>query len=375
VKNSQKKIVLISTEFPPEPGGIGMHAWSLAKSLAARNTDVHVITDITAEIGQPIHDFDRKQPFTIYRVKRKVPFVYIHRIRSAIQVIRKIAPDAILVSGKFPLWTGAILKKLGFKVPVIGILHGSEINPSNGVFRWLTHSALKVLTKLVVVSTFSERLIPDEILKQKPVRVIPNGVELKEFLNAPWVAPEKLKGSPTLLTIGNMTKRKGQHRVIRALPTLSKYFPDIHYHCIGIPSRAEELKTLARQLGVENRITLHGKIEDRMHMFALASTADVFIMLSENQPDGDVEGYGIAILEANAIGIPAIGAKGSGINDAIESGYNGLLVNGDSHTEVEHALKEILKDRNRYAINARMWASQHDWDTIVIDYTNFIFEP
>ena len=50
----------------------------------------------------------------------------------------------------------------------------------------------------------------------------------------------------TLLTVGNVTERKGQEVVIRALPSL----PGVRYEMIGLPTRAAELAALARELGV-----------------------------------------------------------------------------------------------------------------------------
>jgi phosphatidylinositol alpha-1,6-mannosyltransferase len=218
------------------------------------------------------------------------------------------------------------------------------------------------------------RLLPRDYLKAGGWKVIPNGIDTKEYA-AVGVSAQDLSGDPALLTIGNVTRRKGQHRVIRALPRMIQIFPALHYHMIGIPTLKPEMERIAEALGVFGRITLHGKIAARHTMLSLARSADIFIMLSENQKDGDVEGFGIAILEANALGIPAIGAKGSGIEGAIQSGYNGILVDGNKPEETVAALQEILRDYEGYRARALTWAERHGWEKLIREYTSFIFQP
>ena len=46
--------------------------------------------------------------------------------------------------------------------------------------------------------------------------------------------------APQLITVGNLTQRKGQHNMINALPELLKKYPDLHYHCVGIPTEIEQ---------------------------------------------------------------------------------------------------------------------------------------
>src|SRR5690606_11393034 len=132
-------------------------------------------------------------------------------------------------------------------------------------------------------------------------------------------------GHPVLTTVGRVSTRKGQLQVINLLPELKKRYPEIHYHCIGIPTEAADFFEQAKVLGVDQQVTFHGAVDDQTLKEMLLAT-EVFVMLSTESPTGDVEGFGIAILEANALGIPAIGSKGCGIEDAIQEGISGFLV-------------------------------------------------
>jgi phosphatidylinositol alpha-1,6-mannosyltransferase len=91
-------------------------------------------------------------------------------------------------------------------------------------------------------------------------------------------------------------------------------------------------------------------------------------MLSNESQTGDVEGFGIAILEANAMGIPAIGSLGCGIEDAIDTSNTGFLIDTDDARSFQESIIQILNDRSRFKNNSKEWAQQHDWDRLIERY-------
>jgi len=111
-------------------------------------------------------------------------------------------------------------------------------------------------------------------------------------------------------------------------------------------------------------VKIHGKVASgRLHEFY--ESCDIFIMLSTNQPDGDFEGFGIALLEANYFGKPVVGSKGCGIEDAILDGFNGRLVNPNQPQEIQEAIQDILKHYEQYSLRSRQWAMKHEWKQII----------
>ncbi|MCH7525120.1 MAG: glycosyltransferase family 4 protein, partial [Bacteroidetes bacterium] len=152
--------------------------------------------------------------------------------------------------------------------------------------------------------------------------------------------------------------------VIKLLPELIKIYPEIHYHCVGIPTQKEEFISIALKLKVETHITFHGKVSDS-HLQDLLQSSDVFVMLSSPTQTGDVEGFGIAIIEANALGLPSIGAEGCGIEDAISNKKSGILVTYNDSEVFLKALNEILSKYENYKFEAKQWAKQHTWETII----------
>jgi len=121
-------------------------------------------------------------------------------------------------------------------------------------------------------------------------------------------------------------------------------------------------------LKLENNITIHGRLPGRMELARAYKTSDIFMMLSENQSDGDVEGFGISILEANLYGKPAIGSMGCGIEDAIKPGINGELVDGSNDSEISEAITNILNRKEQYSCGTIEWVSRHNWNVLINDF-------
>ncbi len=364
-----KRILLISSEYPPGPGGIGRHAADLSLALANKGYHVDVMASLDYENRDRIEEYITTLPINInlYPFKRIGWLTYLNRIRVVLKQIRTKSYERIIVTGMFPLWVGALAKLIyNTKVHLDSFIHGSEINPGNTILRWLTHWSLKKADHVWAVSGFTASLIPVGLINKNKITVLPNGIHGLDWISYINSKPfSNWKGYPKLLTVGNITPRKGQHRVIKALPILIKEFPNIHYHIVGLPTQEKEIRELAETLGVSKQITVHGRLPDREELAMAYKTADIFMMLSENQADGDVEGFGIAILEANYFGLPTIGAKGCGIEDAIQSGINGELVDGNNAQEIKNYLNKILNNKADYTSQLDGWVEKHDWNILI----------
>lgn len=356
-----KEILIVATEFPPGPGGIGSHAFSMARALYAKGYSVTVVAPADFVTKEEVVEFDSRQDFTIVRYDRTERFHYLKRFKVVARHIR----SNVILSGKFALWIGLWLGIRFRKCNRIAILHGTEVRPSNLFDRIMTHLSIASMTKVVAVSSFTKSLIPKWTIKNKEVSIIPNGINPEEFGEDDDKV--ELIGNPSLLTVGNVTPRKGQHRVIKAMPEILKKFPEAHYHIVGLPTYKDQFHQLAQSLGVEQAITFHGKIKSREDLYRLYRSSDVFMILSENQKDGDCEGFGIVVLEAGYFDLPSIGATGSGIVDAIEDGKSGYLVDGNDAKCICEALVKIMQNKDELRKGAKAFAIAHNWNTIIND--------
>ena len=359
------KLLLISSEFPPGPGGIGHHAYSLCTSLIRKGHEVVVLTVTDFATAEQVRAFDEAHDIEIIRFPRIGWRTYLNRVFMTDRTVRRGGFDRILLTGKFSLWLGLYIKWRFPSIPTIAIVHGSEVNPSGRLVRKLTHQAIEKADRIVSVSRFTTSLLPEQVRKNKHIDIIPNGIDTLLLSSYPTDTKIDLKGSPRLLTVGHVSPRKGQHRVIAALPALRAIYPELHYHIVGRPITQQKLQDLARSLGVSDMITLHGTAPTHHSLSAFYRHTDVFMLLSENQPNGDVEGFGIVALEANYFGMPVVGALHCGVEDAVDDGKTGVLADGNDVPAVAEAVRRCVQERDVMSAQARQWANRHDWNQIV----------
>jgi len=140
---------------------------------------------------------------------------------------------------------------------------------------------------------------------------------------------------------------------------------------VGIPTEKKNFENLARKLGVFNSVKFYGSVSEEEKCNLLRSS-DIFIMLSESTKWGDIEGFGIAILEANSLGLPAIGSLGCGIEEAVKDQFSGYLVDINDKEKILEKVEKLLKHYDQYSNNAKSWSTSFSWDKVIHNYIHII---
>ncbi|HUO52959.1 MAG TPA: glycosyltransferase family 4 protein, partial [Gemmatimonadaceae bacterium] len=352
------KLLLLSSEFPPGPGGIGTHAAALAARLTAMGWEVTVLSRQDYASDEEVAAFNAAQPYRIVRFKAVAGSLVeaAYRYRVAARIIREWNPDAMLASGERSVWLAWRLARIR-RTPWIAVGHGTEFGLQSALERRLNRRAFTSATMIVCPSEYTRARMHAAGIRGRREMVIPNGADESVFR----ILPDGARGStagPLLLTVGNLTERKGQDVVIRALPSL----PGVRYEMIGLPTRREELAALAKELGVLDRVEFLGRLPQE-EVVRRMNACDLFVMTSRNTRSGDFEGFGIAVVEAALCGKTAVVASGSGLAEAIVAGETGTLVREDDPRDTARAIQELLRDgmkrkRMAAAAHARALAEQ-----------------
>ena len=160
------------------------------------------------------------------------------------------------------------------------------------------------------------------------------------------------QGKRVILSLARLVQRKGQDLVIRSLPRLND-LTNILYVIAGKGAYENNLKDLVARLGLTEHVRFVGFVpESRKVQYFQA--CDIYAMPSKSEADqGDVEGFGLTYLEANACGKPVIGGRQGGCMEAIADGISGLLVDPDSEEHMAAALERLLNDETYYGRLAR----------------------
>ncbi len=358
----KNKVLIISSEFPPGPGGIGSHAFNLSNGLSKRGYEV-IINTKSDYVDKDLEVlFDKKCSYKIFRFKRKRTTLQnlFHRLSIITRTIFRYNIKHVIISGEFSIWLIPLIKIYGV-LKITTIIHGTELG-KNFYLRW-TLFCLGKSNKIISVSNFTKSLVPKN-LKLK-THVINNGVDIDKWSNID--KKRILENFPILLTVGSISIRKGQFDVIKFLPQIIKEYPLTHYHCVGNYENIEDFIKLIKQLKLNNFITLHGILK-HSELEKMYSISHVNMLLSNNNNNTDFEGFGISVLEGNLYGVPAIGAKESGLEDAIRNHHNGELVNPNNIVEVMGALKNIFMNYDKYFARSKAYAIENKWEKKMIQY-------
>lgn len=344
------RLLFVSSEFPPGPGGIGTHAYQVSRNLARLGWEVAVVTSQDYASEDQIGSFNQAQPFPVERLRPVSfsPAEAIYRWRVLSRWIRKWHPDIVLASGTRSTWMVAFSAQIR-NFPWMAIGHGSEFKLSSAWQRALVRWSFRRASSVVCVSRYTWRQMLEAKIRPRGGAVIPNGADHAHFRALPLEEsndcrlPKSLHGQRLLITVGSVTERKGQDVVIRALPYVLKRVPNTHYIIVGMAAKELEFSRLTRELGIAEHVHFLGRV-DPQELVRLLNRADVFLMTSKHTPDGDFEGYGIAVLEAALCGKPAIVSNNSGLAETIVHGDTGLGVPEGDERATAKAILALLED-------------------------------
>jgi len=373
------KLAIFSTEFPPGPGGIGTHAFELARNLVSRGWETSVVASQDYCSAEEIAAFNTGQPFEIDRMSRIgwAPLEASYRLAKGLRHVRRLRPDLLLATGERAAHVVWVISRMT-GIPWVAVGHGGEFgDPSKLAHALVTRTYSRALA-VICVSEYTRRFMESRGVRARNIFVIPNGADDRRFHVVPTHEVEPVmqrlgfpRSSRFLLTVGNVCDRKGQELMIRAMPRVLQDHPETHYLAVGIPTIVDRLKTVARDLNVHDNVHFPGRLngDDVLH---LMNAADVFAMTSRHTSDGDFEGFGIAVVEAALCATPSVVTGGSGLSEAIVDGETGFSVPEGDVDALSRTLVRLLGDeplRHRMGEAARQRAlREQTWDRRAEEY-------
>jgi phosphatidylinositol alpha-1,6-mannosyltransferase len=262
--------------------------------------------------------------------------------------------------------------------------HGEEVNLSNRELTpprhrrrvygsrelgWIVGTVLANATYVIANSDNTASILTERWrLPAERVQRVHPGVDTERF--TPAARDTKLRARlgwddrPVLLTVGRLQRRKGHDTLIAALPRIRQRVPDVLYAIVGAGERGDSLVRLARDLDVESAVAFMGEIDDDQ-LVECYRQCDLFV-LPNREINGDIEGFGLVLLEAQACGRPVVAGDSGGTRETLDPGRTGLLVACDGPDELAARVSALLGDRHRLeamgAAGRRWIESNFGWD-------------
>lgn len=205
--------------------------------------------------------------------------------------------------------------------------------------RWLIARALQKAAAVTAVSAFTAEMVESFFPLDRPVRVIENAVDTQMFRPNPRAAGEP--ESVRVLVSGKASRRKGTHLIAAIASNLA---PGIEVVCTMSPeARRKWIGDLPNVRAIGRQSV------DRMPQ--LYQQSDILLMPTAR------EGFGLAVAEAMATGIPVVASDSSTMPDLVEHGKGGYLCSLDEPEEFAHRINELAASPE---VRLRMGAFNRD---------------
>jgi len=202
-----------------------------------------------------------------------------------------------------------------------------------GPFRYVERTVSRLADRVVTITDALHRFTVDEVgIPAAKVETIHYGLD---DLPAPWGAnpPDTVPdGARVLLAISRLTGQKGIDVAVRALDSLPD---DTVLVVLGEGPERDALESLARELGVDRRVFLLGRVPD---VAAWLRRATLFVHPAR------WEGFGLGVLEAMLAGLPVVASNVSSLPELVVDGGTGILVRPDDPSALALGIARALDE-------------------------------
>jgi N-acetyl-alpha-D-glucosaminyl L-malate synthase BshA len=354
----------------PTFGGSGVVATELGLELAHRGHEIHFITYKQPvrlallnsnihyhEVNVPEYPLFHYQPYELALSSKLVDTVKLYKIE--VLHVHYAIPHA---------YAGYMAKQMladeGISLPMITTLHGTDITLVGNHPFYKTAVTFSI-NKSDYVTSVSQNL-KDETYKlfniNKEIEVIPNFIEID---------PSKidLKGSCHRSLMAHEDEKIITHisnfREVKRIPDVVRIFHKIQQELparlmlVGDGPEREKAEALCQSLGIQDRVIFFGNSHE---IDKILCFSDLFLLPSET------ESFGLAALEAMALGVPVISSNSGGLPEVNIHGVSGYLSDvGDVNEMAQNAIT-ILKDKttlDKFKLNALKVAETFDIQNIM----------
>lgn len=357
----------------PTYGGSGVVATELGKALAMKGHQIHFIT-----YSQPVrlgsfrdNIFYHEVVVTNYPLFEYQPYE-TELASKMVDVVEHEKLDLLHVHYAIPhasaaFMTQQILKSRGVNIPFITTLHGTDITLV-GRDKSFEPVITFCLNQSNAVTAVSESLKQDTYRHfdtKREIKVIPNFINnfSEDPLDIELERRRKYAKDDERIVchVSNFRKVKRVEDVIRVFHEINKNVKS-RLLLIGDGPERYNVEVLCRELKTCDRVMMVGKIRDTANLMSLA---DLFLLPSQT------ESFGLAALEAMAVGVPVVSSNTGGIPEVNKHGYSGYLSDvGNIKEMAENGIKILKDDKtlNQFKVQAQEQARQFSLEKILPEY-------
>jgi phosphatidylinositol alpha-1,6-mannosyltransferase len=366
---NKRQVLLVTNDLGPRAGGIETFILGLIDQLDGAQLLIYTSSqEGSKEFDQ---ELSARTGALVIRDKSKVLLPTPRVNRAVAKLMKEYQVEIIWFGAAAPLgWMAGSLRRNGAK-RLVSLTHGHEVWWAKvPPFNWILRRTSRNLDVITYLGDFTKKVISRSVADASRLVQIAPGIPIDHFIpgskDAALVQQYGLSGKKVIICVGRLVHRKGQDRLLEALPEIIKSEPEVVVLFVGIGPRRAKLDALIRSHKLEKYVVFAGRVayKDLPRYFRLG---DIFVMPSRSRLAGlEVEGLGIVYLEASACGLPVIAGSSGGAPDAVLANKTGLVVDGRDTHAISKAVTELFSDPARMKEMGgvgRTWiVEQWSWD-------------
>jgi len=366
-----EKILFVTNDFGPRAGGIETFIIGLIERLPKNSVTVY--TSAQNDTQAYDHSWHEEYGVSVIRDRARV-LLPTPRVARAIRKMSKNSGIEIGVFGAAaPLGLLAPSLRASGVEHIVALTHGHEVWWAK-VFPFSL--ALSKIARSVDVLTHLGNFTKNEISQSFNSQSAHSMEKLAPGIDTSHFAPDPsssllrnelgLSSAKVIVSVGRLVHRKGQDRLIQALPAIRQKIPNAHLLLVGEGPYRKKLEALAHKSGVTDAVTFIGRVQ-YSDLPQYICVGDIFAMPCRSRFAGlEVEGLGIVYLEASACGLPVIAGNSGGAPDAVLDGITGVVVDGENLAAISKAIVDLLSNpekAHQMGIAGRNWIIEEwSWD-------------
>ena len=354
--------LFITNDFGPRAGGIETFVHGLIERLPRGSVVVYTSAQSDSE------KFDAKWltdfGVEVIRDRSKILLPTPRVIKACQKLVKSRNLTRVAFGAAAPLGIMARAMRSAGAEKIVALTHGHEVwwakvPPFSFAIKFMSQS----IDAITYLGDYTRGEISKAISKNdvgKLVQIAP-GIDVDHFVptdSSELRAQLGLADKAVIISVGRLVHRKGQDKLISALPAIRAAVPNVHLVLVGVGPHQKFLENLVAKLNVADCVTFIGRI-NYSELPKYICVGDIFAMPSRSRFFGlEVEGLGIVYLEASACGLPVVGGKSGGAPDAVLVGETGVVVDGTNSSEIAEACIDLL---NNPELCALMGATGRTW--------------
>ncbi|MFO8153319.1 glycosyltransferase [Thioalkalivibrio sp.] len=346
------RILMLSDVYFPRINGVSTSIQTFARDLA----------DIGHEIDLLAPEYPHRPPGREAAIER-IPSRYLffdpedrmmsgRTIRRMLPTLRSRNYDLVHIQTPFVAHYSGIRIARGLGIPLVETYHTHFEEYLYHYLPWLPARWLRAAARRFTRSQCNQVdavVVPSSPVRdtllaygvQKPLRVIPTGLDMHRFRGGDGARFRHAQGiaadRPVLVHVGRVAHEKNVDFLLRVLQRVRVAVPEVLLMIVGEGPARRHLEGLSRQLGLESNVLFLGYLNRERELLDCYSAGDVFVFASRTETQG------LVLLEAMALGVPVVALAEMGTRDILAPG-RGALVAREDPEDFSAKVLQLLQD-------------------------------